>query len=259
MLGGLQISAVDSGGFRFTSSGGDAGISAAPMLAALTMVAALAHRDRTGKGCWLETSLVDAGVFSRHVDVFRHFNPGYQVRMPVIENAAPKYNVYRCSDGKFVMFMPAERKFWQRFCAAVQRPEWADRGTWASQMDYGIGDDELARGLETLFHTKTQREWVMWLGPLGIPICPAGPLDELLDDDEFIAARALVARYHEDRLDDDIALAAFPVKRSGVPFRVERPAPDVGQHNDEILGELGYDGAAIAAMYASGAVFRPSR
>ncbi|HWU25326.1 MAG TPA: CaiB/BaiF CoA-transferase family protein [Rhizomicrobium sp.] len=211
----------------------------APTQAAVAMLAGLVHRNNTGEGCWLETSMLDCGVYSKYLETFQHFNPAHPCGMPGV--GSPRYNAYETSDGKFVLFCPIERKFWERFCAAVERPDllwrYSNEGT---HQNYGTDDNALYADLALLFKTRSQSDWVGLCRAASVPCTPLGPFEELLENQEFMAARELLTPYHEERVGDQLMLPSFPVRRPGHRFAVERPAPNVGQHNDEILKELGY-------------------
>jgi len=122
-------------------------------------------------------------------------------------------------------------------------------------MDYGAGDTGLAQDLTELFKTRTRKEWVQVCLEAKVPGTPLGTFEDLLEDEEFMTARELVTTYHDPRLNEEVALASFPIRRPGVRFEVERPAPDVGQHNDEILTELGYSDAKREDLRQKGVVF----
>ena len=114
-----------------TSGGGD-GTTAAAVHAALRTVAALVRRDRTGEGAFLDAAGADAVIAQGWIGAVYGWNedrgsptaPGC-VRPARRRSAAPRYQYYATSDDRFVLFCAIEPKFWQRFCAAVDRPDLA--------------------------------------------------------------------------------------------------------------------------------------
>ena len=251
LLGNVGVEANDDGTFALGPPSGGGG---APAIAAIAMLAGLAHRNATGEGVYLDTSLVDPGVYSNFLGFFSHFNPKHPYTMPGVGSA--RYTAYKTKDDKFLLFMPLERKFWERFCTAIDRPDLAARyGSEGTEMDYGAGDTGLAQDLTELFKTRTRKEWVQVCLEAKVPGTPLGTFEDLLEDEEFMTARELVTTYHDPRLNEEVALASFPIRRPGVRFEVERPAPDVGQHNDEILTELGYSDAKREDLRQKGVVF----
>jgi crotonobetainyl-CoA:carnitine CoA-transferase CaiB-like acyl-CoA transferase len=242
-----------------TSGGGD-GTTAAAIHAALRTVAALVRRDRTGEGAFLDAAGADAVVAQGWIGAVYGWNeqrltdriglrpPG----TPAFNSA--RYQYYATSDARFVLFCAIEPKFWQRFCAAIGRPELAaaaaDSG---APVEFAHGDTALRRELTELFATRTQEEWIALAIEHDVPIGPAHQGVRSLLDDAQLRSRDIVVE-SEHPVAGRFTYVGSPVIVDGEQFAVRRPAPDLGQHTEEVLVELGVDADEIATLRATGIV-----
>src|SRR3954453_17826788 len=238
-----------------TSGGGD-GTTAAAVHAALRTAAALVRRGRTGEGAFLDAAGADAVIAQGWIGAVYGWNeqrltdrvglrpPG----TPAFNSA--RYQYYATADARFVLFCAIEPKFWRRFCEAVGRPELAGEITpGGAPIDFAHGDEALRRELQALFATKTQQEWVATAIEHDIPIGPANQGARSLLDDEHLKQRSIIVEgEHPDA--GPFLYVGFPVIVDHEPFDVRRPAPNLGQHTDEVLEEIGIDVDTIARLRA---------
>jgi crotonobetainyl-CoA:carnitine CoA-transferase CaiB-like acyl-CoA transferase len=236
-----------------TSGGGD-GTTAAAVHAALRTVAALVRRDRTGDGAFLDAAGADAVIAQGWIGAVYGWN---EERMtdrvglrppgtPAFNSA--RYQYYPTADGRFVLFCAIEPKFWQRFCEAVGRPELVGEApSEGAPVDFAHGDETLRRDLQALFTSRTQQEWIALAIEQDIPIGPANQGARSLLADEHLRQRSIVVEgEHPDA--GKFLYVGSPVIVDNEPFEIRRPAPNLGQHTDEVLGELGIDGETIARL-----------
>jgi crotonobetainyl-CoA:carnitine CoA-transferase CaiB-like acyl-CoA transferase len=242
-----------------TSGGGD-GTTAAAVHAALRTAAALVRRDRTGEGAYLDTAGADAVIAQGWIGAVYGWNEerltdrtGLRpAGAPVFSSA--RYQYYETADHRYVLFCAIEPKFWQRFCTAVGRPELAGTAVPdAAPVDFAHGDEQLRRLLQDVFHTRTQHEWVELAIAEDIPLGPAHQTVDDLRDDEHLRARNIIVD-GEHPVAGPFSYVGSPVIVDGEPFEVNRPAPTLGQHTDEVLSELGLERAAIADLRANGVI-----
>ena len=261
--------AIDDDGFvrqrpndelMYGTSGGGDGTTAAAVHAALRTVAALVRRDRTGEGALLDTAGADAVIAQGWIGAVYGWNearltdrvglrpPG----TPAFNSA--RYQYYATSDARFVLFCAIEPKFWKRFCNAIGRPELAgNAAAGGAPVEFAHGDDALRRELQKVFATRTQREWIDVAIEHDVPIGPAHQgVAALLGDDHLRARNILVEGEHP--VAGPFTYVGSPVIVDGEQFEVQRPAPDLGQHTEEVLAEIGIEVDEIARLRAAGIV-----
>jgi len=167
-------------------------------------------------------------------------------------NSGPR-NAYRTSDGKYVALSASTQKMAERVFASIGRPELirdpryatnAERVKHAAELDAIIG--EFVAG-------KTQAENVAFFEAAEVTIGPIYDVSQILEDPHFVA-REVLADYPDE------AMGAFPMhhvvpRLMGTPGTIRTPAPRLGQHNRELLGELGVDAAGYDALREAGAFF----
>jgi crotonobetainyl-CoA:carnitine CoA-transferase CaiB-like acyl-CoA transferase len=241
------------------------GIAAGPLFGTAALLAGVLRARETGEGCYLEVAQSDAAaafdwlrsegyrayqrpeseVTGNPADDYERRTPG-----PGGMSESVRYQFYSSSDG-YVLLMASERKFWQNFCAAVGRDDLFRARPGARVADHARGDLELRRELAAIFRQRTSAEWVaigleqdIPIGPVNTPVTIAGD-PQFADRLPWQPAERLVA----DQL-------PFPVRVVGeAPPAARTPAPDAGEHTEQILtGLLGYDAVRIAALRAAGAL-----
>ena len=224
--------------------------------AALAVAAALVRRARTGEGQYLDVSCWDAGMASNSAN--RRFvaalNLGSADLAPggAGSGLGARYNVYGTKDDRVIFLGALEKRFWEPFCVAVGRPEWASRGVWENHMDFGDDDPSLRGDVEAVMRTRTADQWMELFTEFGVPASPVlGPAD--LEGTPHTADRRLVVTSDDPRY-DDVKWIAPPVAIPGEPFTVRYPAPQLGEHTGDVLRDLGYDAERVAVLAAEGVV-----
>ncbi len=215
-----------------TSGGGD-GTTAAAAHAALRerwrrSCAAIAP----GEGAFLDAAGADAVIAQGWIGAVYGWNesrltdrtglrpPG----TPAFSSA--RYQYYATSDDRFVLFCAIEPKFWQRFCAAVDRPELAGGGVSdGSPVDFAHGDEQLRHQLQAIFETRSMGEWLDLAIDDDLPIGPANQGVGSLLDDAHLRARNIIVDGEHPAV-GPFTYVGSPVIVDGEPFAVRRPAPD---------------------------------
>jgi crotonobetainyl-CoA:carnitine CoA-transferase CaiB-like acyl-CoA transferase len=157
---------------------------------------------------------------------------------------APCYNVYRCSDGKYVALGIIEPHFWQRFCDAVGLAEFREQ-----QWPEGHDARRQMRRLQALFASKPRDEWVKALTPIDIPFSAVNAMAEAFQDVQ-LQHRAMLQSV-EHAVEGRIPQLGFPIKLSHTPCTMRTAPPTLGEHTDHILAALGYSPSEIEGLRAS--------
>jgi crotonobetainyl-CoA:carnitine CoA-transferase CaiB-like acyl-CoA transferase len=170
-------------------------------------------------------------------------------------NAHPQivpYEVFATTDGYLVLAVGADRQ-WERFCNAVNRPEWAVDLRFQTNPDRVEHREELVALLAALFALRSTAAWQGILTAAEVPHSPVMALDEVLATPQ-VAARDMV---HEvvDSVGRRYRMLAGAAHWQDEPPRKPVPAPAVGEHSEEVLRQwLGYDDRRISELRRLGAV-----
>ncbi|HET6182962.1 MAG TPA: CaiB/BaiF CoA-transferase family protein [Acetobacteraceae bacterium] len=231
------------------------GISAADiatgMYANQGVLAALLRRARTGEGAHVSVAMLDALAEWMNYPMYRtHYANSPLPRQALGHPALAPYGAHRTKDGQVLFGLQNERE-WATFCTKVMhRPDWIDDPRYRDNATRAANRAELTAEIEAVFADKTSREVVAILDAAGIA---NGRLNDAraLWEHEQLAARN---RWRE------IASSAGPLRALLPPVTFEDveavmgPVPELGEHTDAVLGELGYSAPQIADLRASGAV-----
>jgi formyl-CoA transferase len=221
--------------------GGEATATGA-IYAAFHIAAALARRERTGQGCYLDVAAATAVIANAWTAVSALLNQpavAAAVADPEQRRGVARYQWYETADHKFVLFCPEERKFWAAFCSLAGREDLIDR----------VHGEDLRREVQAIMRTRTLEEWMRLAVDHRLPIGPAhGSLDEVAADPQIAARGVLVPGRDADGT--PVTYVGQPVLVDGAATPEPAAAPAHGADTDAILRELGYDEAAIGKLAA---------
>lgn len=221
------------------------GVSLIDMLTGLTcalgLVSAVLGARSTGLGRDVDVSLYDVAAHNLNYPATWHLNDGFSVpRRP--RGGHPTVvpcEMFPTADGH-VFIMAMKPGFWRRFCEALGRAELPADPRFRDYEDRLQNRDALAAELDPLLRAHPTAHWVALLGGK-VPVAPVLSLAQALDAPHFPRQPTP----HPER--PDFALVANPIRLDGERLPA-RHAPRYGEHTDEVLHELGYDDAAIAAL-----------
>jgi len=244
-LGGLLGLTGAKDGPPVQAGGQIADLGGGGLMAVFGILAALWRRERTGEGQFVDVSMTDgaqswlamvAGQFLCHGDV-----PTRGTGM--LNGGVACYLPYECSDG-WVSCGALEPKFWKAFCEGTERPDLLEH-QFAAPGSEGHGE------IAEVFKGRTKAEWAAFNDEHDCCIEPVLDLDEALDS-QLTREREMVVELDQPEL-GAVRLLGMPVKFSGTPGDATRPAPALGQHTAEVLGEGGLREDEIAELLESGA------
>lgn len=216
----------------------------AAALATQAILAALYVRERTGRGQWVETSLLHAvlALQSGHVVDYPGKPTGFR------DN--PTYRLYQAGDGEWLFLACGNQAFWGKLCAALGLESLRDDPRFASWMLRLDNREALLPLFEARFRSRSRREWIEVLAAHDIPAAPVQPLTTFMDD-PAVRHHEMIHEYDHPEV-GRLRLIGQPLVFSDTRTRDPGPPPTLGQHTDEVLRELGYDAATIADLRRRG-------
>lgn len=225
---------------------------AAGMYAYSGILAALFTRERTGEGAMLDVSMFEAlGEWMGFPAYFARYGGEEPKRSGASHAAIAPYGPFTCGDGEIVFLGIQNEREWARFCAQVlERPGMAEDERFDSNSARVANRPDLHAEIEGVFSRLTEEETIARLEEAGIANARLRTVSQFLDHPQ------LRARDRWRSVDSPVGSLQTLVPPA-TPEDVEpviAPIPDIGEHTEEILKELGYDDASIADLRRSGAV-----
>jgi crotonobetainyl-CoA:carnitine CoA-transferase CaiB-like acyl-CoA transferase len=224
---------------------------AAGLLGAIGVLAAYAHRLKTGEGQLVDTSLFEAGVQQTYWQSAIYFATG-DVPGPTgsAHILSAPYQAFRAADG-WLTIGGANQANWERMARVLGAPRWIDDARFLTNADRMKNLEALVPLMNERLKARPAREWIAALEAEGVPCGLINSIAEMAADPQT-AARKMVVEIDHPQAGRTRTLG-LPIKLSATPGGVTRPAPLLGQHTREVLGEFGFSRAEIDALYAQGA------
>lgn len=214
------------------------------------VLAALYARERTGRGQWVHTSLLEAMVNFMDFQAARWLVDG--VVPGQAGNDHPTLFPMGAFETRDGVINIAVLTGWERFVEAIEAPELAEDPRFADFASRARHREALRESVEARLRRRTSAEWIERLSAADLPCGPVLALDEVFADPQVEHLR-MTRRVRHERA-GEMDLIRHPVTLSETPAGVRRPPPVAGRHTREVLGELGYGPEEIDALIESGAV-----
>ena len=219
---------------------------------AFGVAAALLRRERTGQTAVVDVSLLGSGIWSNASDITYSAGLGRNFTLAERPNTNPLSGSYRTADGRWIILtMLAPDRFWSDFCKHLGREDLRDDPRFADGASRGKNADACRDELAATFATKPLAEWRDRLLTLKAPIELVQDQMDVLSDAQVIENRYITEVEHDEGA--TVRIAAAPVQFDG-ERPVLRRAPEVGEHTEEVLLELGYDWDDIIRYKDLGAI-----
>jgi crotonobetainyl-CoA:carnitine CoA-transferase CaiB-like acyl-CoA transferase len=206
------------------------------LYAAIAILGALAHRDRTGTGQHIDLALLDTQVAVLANQAMNYLVTG--VAPQRLGNAHPNivpYQVFAASDGHIIVAVGNETQF-ARMCEVIGRPELASDARFASNASRVHNREELIAILQGIFVTRTMRDWLQALERAGVPCGPINTVADVFADPQ-VQARVLKLDLPHPSI-GSVPSVANPIKYSATPIDYRSAPPMLGADTDEILREM---------------------
>jgi len=225
---------------------------AAGLYLAQGILVALLERERSGRGQWVHTSLLQAMVTMLDFQAARWLIDGEIP--PQAGNDHPTgipTGVFTTADGH-INVAASGQAMYRRLCAAIGAPALVDDPRFRTLADRSTHRAAMNAALDRVFATKPSAEWIEALNRAGVPSGPILDVREVFEDPQVRHLGLAQPVRHPTH--GEIQVQGLPTALSRTPGAVRLPAPGHGEHTDAILAELGYTPAEIAELRRVGAV-----
>ncbi|WP_288251448.1 CaiB/BaiF CoA-transferase family protein [uncultured Hydrogenophaga sp.] len=222
------------------------------MYTAVSVLGALARRERTGEGSIIDIGMLDVQVATLANQAMNHLVSGKEPRRN--GNAHPNIqpqDVYRCADGEFILVVGNDGQF-ARLCEVLGHTEWSadERFRENAQRVRNIG--ELNGLLRAKFALWTRADLLASLDKVGVPCGAINSIPEVFQDPQVLARQMVRQVPHPCGV--DVPQLASPIRFLDASMPMPPAPPMLGEHGNAILQELGYSEANIASLRAQGVI-----
>ena len=219
------------------------------MYASIAICAALAHRERSGKGQHLDLALLDSQIALLAYQNTNYFATGVPPKR--IGNLHPNivpYQPFRCADGEVILACGNDNLY-RKFCEAAGCAELARDARFASNAQRVENRAELTRLLAAIFRKRTKAQWLQLLEEAGVPNGPINDVAQVYQEPQVKARGIRIELEHG--AGGMLPLVASPMRFSQTPIEYRRAPPLLGEHTEEVLRTLGKSPEDIARLRAA--------
>ena len=211
----------------------------AGLFAAQGILLALYERQTSGKGQWVQTSLLQSQIFMLDFQAAR-----YAMRREIPQQAGNNHptsiptGVFKTKDG-FINIATSGEAIWQKLAKTLGHDDWISNPLFSTALARSQNRDQLGEKINKCTIYKTTTDWIAMLNEGGVPCGPIYSIDEMFSDPQvnFLNISQPVINTEAE----EISLLTQPVSLSRTPSRLAKAAPEIGEDTDKILAELGHE------------------
>ena len=205
------------------------------LYASNAILAALAERERSGQGQYIDLALLDVQIACLGNQALNYLTTGVPPRR--LGNAHPNivpYQDFPTADGDFILTVGNDGQF-RKFCEVAGHPEWATDPRFVSNAARVANRAELIPLIRQVTVFRTTAEWIAALEQAGVPCGPINDLAQVFADPQVQARGTRIRMAHP--LAGEVDLVANPIRLSRTPVDYRRPPPLLGEHNSEVFAD----------------------
>ncbi len=218
----------------------------AGLFCALGILVAFIERESSGKGQWVQTSLLEAQVFMLDFQAARWL-VGHEVPQQAGNNHPTSIptGVFETRDGH-INVATAGEKTWKRLCEAMEAEDLLNSSDYTTNAKRSKNRDALNAEINRRMQGRDSKTWIERFTAAGVPCGGINSIDEVFADPQVKHLR--MARAVDSPALGRIELVGQPLTLTRTPSAIETPAPERGEHADEVLSEFGYTAEEIAEL-----------
>lgn len=217
--------------------------------AAIGILLALFHRQRTGEGQYVDISMMDAAIGFMNIPFMDMRDLGQSLGRGemVLTGQFPFYSVYETKDGRYITLAAVEARFWARICEVIGCDQYSK-----NHISAGQRREEIFKHLRETFKTKTQQEWYEVFKNEDVCFGKVLKMAEVKDDPQ-VKHRNMIAEVETKSGDKKLTIGPV-VKLSKAKAEIKCAPAEFGEHTGEVLKELGYSDKEIEQLREEGVV-----
>ena len=225
------------------------------MYAAVAILAALRHRDQTGKGQHIDLSLLDVQISWLANQGLNYLTGGNTPkRMGTGHPNSVPYQAFETSDGFIIMAANNDTQF-VKFCELTGREELLEDTRFKTNADRVRNRDVVVSEVQKILKQKPSAYWVEELPKIAVTCGPINTLDQVFEDPQVVAREMKISMPYTTSGSGQVDLIGSPLKLSGTPVRYQRPPPTMGEHTQAVLEEvLGLSEDDLKSLRAKGII-----
>ena len=215
----------------------------AGLFAAQGILLALYERMSSGKGQWVQTSLLQSQIFMLDFQAARYAMNG-EIPKQAGNNHPTSIptGVFKTKDG-FINIAASGEAIWQKLAIALGHAEWISEPEFSSAQVRSQNRSKLGDKIDECTKTKTTSDWITILNDAGVPCGPIYSINEMFADPQI--RHLQISQPVTNSQSTEIPVLTQPVSLSRTPSKLDKAAPFIGEHTDRILNGLGYDQSEI--------------
>ena len=219
----------------------------AGMWAAFAVMAAIHNRSHEGEGQYIDISMMDAQVAWLTYQAANYFANGTPPkRLGAAHPNLVPYQAFMCQDNKYLNLAVGSERIWERFCEGMEMPELQENPDYRTNVERAQNRSKIVPYLQEVFIKAPVAHWVEKLQAVSVPCGPINDLEDVFSDPQLLSREMVVEMTHPTL--GTIKQTGLPLKFSRTPGGLDRPPPLLGQHNHEVLEEIGFTTAEIEEL-----------
>jgi crotonobetainyl-CoA:carnitine CoA-transferase CaiB-like acyl-CoA transferase len=221
----------------------------AGMWAAFAIMTAIHNRSHEGEGQgqYIDISMMDAQVAWLTYQAANFFANGTPPkRLGAAHPNLVPYQAFMCQDNKYLNLAVGSERIWERFCEGMEMPEMLQNPDYKTNIERAQHRSTIVPFLQDIFIKQPVAYWVEKLQAVSVPCGPINDLADVFADPQIIS-RDMVQEIPHPTL-GTVKQLGLPLKFSRTPGSLDRHPPLLGEHNEEVLKEIGFSAAEIEEL-----------